>query len=646
MDEVLRALDEENARLTSHSHRSNGSDSTDLSDDRFKENDKVRAGSGSRERESKPSYPRTFINFISAKQRVMNQSQASKARRRANDLKNMIELDTAFYDLLDLPPVREYDLYIRSFGRSDTKQAYVQTNEDAVERDVQTEEIDDLDKWTQHPADDLAGVGGEGISVMTASVEEKSSIKNPDVMARMGKFLERAAQMISIILEEEKTTEDRGGTARDKSSSLSVCEGYSQLGSAPFLAGRHILKMFFCPMQPNMFVTVHSMPTQPSGTNMLDPYGLLCVWNAKETTLPQKILTCLSQPTCACFSPSRAALVIAGMQDGSVMLWDLREPSALHRTVVFEGHEIVVRAPTYNTAGVLGKENHLSPVAAITAVHPKVVRQDTGSEAEIEGLSFQLASVEENASVNLWVVTEIQVPDMAGSEVDLGLAPGGRVKLLRSSSVTLENPNKLVTIGSFGALDLQLNLSDLNHFFVGTDMGQIIHGVRFGSRVFPRTYEPEIESPRQVTCLDFSPFGEPYLLAGCTDGSVHLYHTSYKYPLASWPAFTDGHGIVTVQWSRSRPAVFFVLADNSVLYSFDLVDTGLGPVKADSISSGRATALALGNDPALIGGNKHLPTHMLIALDNGSAELHTVKTAYRQQQPLETEFLSHYMERF
>ena len=39
-------------------------------------------------------------------------------------------------------------------------QAYIQTNEDAVERDVQTEEVEDLDKWTQHPAEDLMGVGG------------------------------------------------------------------------------------------------------------------------------------------------------------------------------------------------------------------------------------------------------------------------------------------------------------------------------------------------------------------------------------------------------------------------------------------------------------------------------------------------------
>jgi len=31
-------------------------------------------------------------------------------------------------------------------------QAYVQTNDDNIEKDVQTEETTTIDKWTQHPA--------------------------------------------------------------------------------------------------------------------------------------------------------------------------------------------------------------------------------------------------------------------------------------------------------------------------------------------------------------------------------------------------------------------------------------------------------------------------------------------------------------
>ena len=35
--------------------------------------------------------------------------------------------------------------------------------------------------------------------------------------------------------------------------------------------------------------------------------------------------------------------------DGTVMVWDLREPSSLHRSVFMDGQEITMRSPTYNT---------------------------------------------------------------------------------------------------------------------------------------------------------------------------------------------------------------------------------------------------------------------------------------------------------
>lgn len=39
-------------------------------------------------------------------------------------------------------------------------QAYVQCNEDNTDRDIQTEEVDMTDKWTQHPPEAKAVCGG------------------------------------------------------------------------------------------------------------------------------------------------------------------------------------------------------------------------------------------------------------------------------------------------------------------------------------------------------------------------------------------------------------------------------------------------------------------------------------------------------
>ena len=35
---------------------------------------------------------------------------------------HLIDLDVAVFDIFDLPPLNEYELYIKNFGRSDTKQ--------------------------------------------------------------------------------------------------------------------------------------------------------------------------------------------------------------------------------------------------------------------------------------------------------------------------------------------------------------------------------------------------------------------------------------------------------------------------------------------------------------------------------------------
>lgn len=105
------------------------------------------------------------------------------------------------FSILDLPPVNEYDMYIRNFGTANTKQvsicffylfqapvqiatiikkrkgkyhpcvnnvwklrpcqAYVQCNEDNADRDIQTEEIEVCEKWTQHPPECSGACGGK-----------------------------------------------------------------------------------------------------------------------------------------------------------------------------------------------------------------------------------------------------------------------------------------------------------------------------------------------------------------------------------------------------------------------------------------------------------------------------------------------------
>ncbi|OXB80277.1 UNVERIFIED_CONTAM: hypothetical protein H355_013675 [Colinus virginianus] len=102
-----------------------------------------------------------FMDFETANKRQSSRSMASKQKKRSAELLPLIDLDfSVSFSLLDLPPVNEYDMYIRNYGKMNTKQAYVQCNEDNLDRDIQTEEIETLEKWTQHPAEGALASGG------------------------------------------------------------------------------------------------------------------------------------------------------------------------------------------------------------------------------------------------------------------------------------------------------------------------------------------------------------------------------------------------------------------------------------------------------------------------------------------------------
>ena len=66
----------------------------------------------------------------------------------------------ATFDLFELRPLSEYEVYMRSFGSVGSRQVGCQTGEDTTEEGTQTEEIEVREKWVQWPPEDLKGYGG------------------------------------------------------------------------------------------------------------------------------------------------------------------------------------------------------------------------------------------------------------------------------------------------------------------------------------------------------------------------------------------------------------------------------------------------------------------------------------------------------
>ncbi|KFO56061.1 WD repeat-containing protein 60, partial [Corvus brachyrhynchos] len=583
-----------------------------------------------------------FMDFQMASQRQSSRSMASKQKKRSSELLPLIDLDfSVSFSLLDLPPVNEYDMYIRNFGKMNTKQAYVQCNEDNLDRDIQTEEVETSEKWTQHPGES-ALVSGGPISNQDTSVNGAPTPKIDS--QRLTNFLQSACQVIAVLLEEDQVaTQPR--KLRSRQTSLSISDSCFQLNTnQPFLHDRKIPCLYVSQVQRQALLSVHGLP-EKAGVGLLSRKSLICVWNIWQPSSPQKVLICDSEVICCCFSPSKATLVFAGTVDGSLLVWDLREDSRMHPCMMISETEWAFRVPTFSTDGILNSVNHTSPILAVEPVSTSVSSDHSyglsslSYQEEMSGPPFQIASMDENGILNMWVVVELQKVDLAGSQTDLGLVPGGKVKLVHSSTVELNNSlfPKDISQRMLQTLTIKFLSSNPNHFIVGTNIGLVGHGTRHDLKVVPRLFRPQESRLRSIsiTAIDFFPFGKPLFLVGCSDGSIRLHQMTSEYPLMQWNDSTKGQPIIALQWALTRPAVFFALDASSNIYIWDLLENDLLPVAKQTIPSEKVVTMALLGEPEKANGLLGI----VLAKESGQIDIQYVKKKWALPQPEESDKL-------
>uniref|UniRef100_A0A8C3U0F1 Dynein 2 intermediate chain 1 n=1 Tax=Catharus ustulatus TaxID=91951 RepID=A0A8C3U0F1_CATUS len=545
-----------------------------------------------------------FMDFQMANQRQSSRSMASKQKKRASELLPLIDLDfSVSFSLLDLPPVNEYDMYIRNFGKMNTKQAYVQCNEDNLDRDIQTEEVETLEKWTQHPGESALVSGG---SINSQDTSVNGAPKPKIDSQRLANFLRSACQVVAVLLEEDQVaTQPR--KLRSRQTSLSISDSCFQLNTnQPFLHGRKIRCLYVSQVQRQTLLSVHGLP-EKAGVDLLSRKSLICVWNIWQPSSPQKVLICDSEVMCCCFSPSKATLVFAGTEDGSLLVWDLREDSRMHPCMMITGTEWTFRVPTFSTDGILNSVNHTSPILAVEPVSTSLNSDH----------SYGLSSLSDQE----------------------GLVPGGKVKLVHSSTVELSNSLFPKDIGQRmpQTLTIKFLSSNPNHFIVGTNLGLVGHGTRHDLKVVPKLFRPQESRLRSIsiTAIDFFPFGKPLFLVGCSDGSIRLHQMTSEYPLMQWNDSTKGQPIIALQWALTRPAVFFALDASSNIYIWDLLENDLFPVAMQTIPSEKVVTMTLLGEPEKANGL----LGMVLAKESGQIDIQYVKKKWALPQPEESDKL-------
>ncbi|XP_029955791.1 WD repeat-containing protein 60 isoform X2 [Salarias fasciatus] len=639
IEAIQRAIDEENERVgTAQSRQSTSRE----------EEDRPKWSKGSEKNQSGSSQRGRFIDFVAAKKREVSQKVATKQKKRSTELLRLIDLDFSMtFSLLDLPPVSEYDMYIRKFGTANTKQAYVQCNEDNADRDVQTEDIEMCEKWTQHPPGYNGACGDPNLS---QEIRNNATSELNFDSQRLIFFLRSASQVMVVLLEEDQAERNSLRKLKTQKDTLSFSDGSLQLNTKlPFLHGRQVSLLHFSPVQRHTMMSVHMPTTKPSAVP-LDSCTVICIWNIWEPSRPQKILVYESEVKCCCFSPGKATLVFAGTSVGSVVLWDLREPASSHQQLQLGEEEWTFRQPTFSTDAVMAGLGHFSPVSSIEVAPSAVtggLRPDVpllASEEEMSGLSFQLASLDESGALNFWVVVELPKGNEAGSPTDLGLRPGGKVKLLHSSVLlTAEraSPRDAVKTGPLQTLLLKFLPTDSNHFFIGTNMGLVNHGTSHGLKAPPKFYrfhEAEVR-PVDVTSIHFSPFKHNLFLVGCGNGGVRLHVVSQERPVAEWENSTSGEPVVSLQWASTRPAVFCVLDAGSNLHIWDLLKNDAEPVISERVDADRVTTMAVFGDS----GQQNTYSGVALAHESGKIEMQYFSRDLTVSSPAEEDKLESLM---
>uniref|UniRef100_F6WTW3 WD repeat domain 60 n=1 Tax=Ornithorhynchus anatinus TaxID=9258 RepID=F6WTW3_ORNAN len=552
-----------------------------------------------------------LMDFVTAKERQVSRNLALKQKKRSTKLLRLIDLDFSIsFSILDLPPVNEYDMYIRNFGKRNTKQAYVQCNEDNVEREIQTTEIETSEAWTQHPGESNLVSGGKLTFVDTQ---------------RLSNFLQAACKVIAVLLEEERAAAEPSWNLPPQENTLSISDSCFQLNTdLPFLHNRKVSSLHISEVQRQMLVSVHELPKKPY-SDQLDKKFILCIWDIWQPSSPQKILICESKVKCCCFSPFKATLLFAGTMDGSVVVWDLREDSRIHQYLKLKGSDWIFRTSTFSTDGVFTTVNHKSPVQAIeqvsTSVYkkPSCVLSPLSSQEEMSDLLFQIASLDESGILNLWVSTCIKIASMFTVFF-----------LFHFSSFS---PKEDMGLGTVQALNVKFLPSDPNRFIFGTDIGLVRQSARHDLRVCPKFFKPQQKGTRpiRVNAIEFSPFGEPIFLVGCSDGSIRLHQLASEYPLGQWNNSTGGQPITAVQWALTRPAVFFVQDASSTIYIWDLLESDLGPVAKQLLSVDKLTTMKVLAEPGKTNGLLGLA----LAKESGTVDIQFVKKKWAF--PLEDE---------
>ncbi|XP_039953343.1 uncharacterized protein LOC120770184 [Bactrocera tryoni] len=373
-------------------------------------------------------------------------------RKRGMELMNKIQFDTLTFSLFELKPI-SYEVYMQTYGTLNTTQCSTQTNENRMSSESQTDSYDVRTMWTQHPPQyDLqtvqkfaTGMHGlmaiqnccgespldEAYTLHSSSADEYdvslqklavlrqnnhkdvvsaqlSSLHKPLDFEKLNAFLLRSSLLISKVLcaTHDNTTEDRlKKVAPNHKSFQEISAGYVQL-ETNFLNALRVVHVF-ASARHDLIITVHASPPD-ADVYRCDFSQLLMVWSTSDCTNPFRLLSTWSEVCRVEICYDNTDIVVCGLHDGSIAMWDLRETySFCSKLDGYLTHFAATQSVVPNWTASTEQSHRLADLGAVVDVRSFRTPQRVMALGSYR--SIQFAALNDTGLLSVWTLVETSV---------------------------------------------------------------------------------------------------------------------------------------------------------------------------------------------------------------------------------------------